>query len=117
MLLLHLFYQVLDFMAAIYMVELWLKIENGLLSTILIIVFIPLYLCILRPFISYHIPGMLKRIGLGFFLLCISLVSLLVKYTVTHGNISVYAKLNVCVNTEIVNTTNILNPSSLKVII
>ncbi len=37
-------------------------LDNGLLSTALIIVVLPIYLCILRPFISYHISGMLKRI-------------------------------------------------------
>ncbi len=87
-------------------------------GALLIIVFHPLYLCILRPFISYHIPGMLKRIIIVFFLLCISLVSLLVMYTVMHGNIFVYDKLKVCVNTQTVdlNTSDVLNPSYPKVI-
>ncbi len=96
----------------------YMILDSGLLSTILIIVFLPLYLCILRPFISYPIPGMLKRMGIGFFLLCISLVSLLVMYTVMHGNIFVYDKLKVCVNTQTVdlNISDVLNPSYPKVI-
>ena len=86
----------------------YMILDSGLLSTILIIVFLPLYLCILHPFISYHIPGMLKRIGIGFILLCISLVSLLVMYTITHGNIFVYLKLYVYSQTVNHNTFDIL---------
>ncbi len=90
----------------------YMLLDNGLLSTILIIVFLPLYLCILHPFISYHIPGMLKRIGTGFFLLCISLVSLIIVYTVTHGNIFVHDRSQLlCANTQIVdlNTSNVFS--------
>ncbi len=39
---------------------------------------------------------MLKRIGIGFILLCISLVSLIIVYTVTHGNISIFDRLRLC---------------------
>ncbi len=39
---------------------------------------------------------MLKRIGIGFILLCISLVSLIIVYTVTHGNIFIFDRLRLC---------------------
>ena len=39
--------------------------EMGGLTDILTVILIPLYLCILRPFIQRYIPGMLKHIGLG----------------------------------------------------
>ena len=41
---------------------------------LLLIVSIPLYLCLIRPFFSYCIPGMLKRMGVGMFIILISLV-------------------------------------------
>ncbi len=39
-------------------------VSNGLLSPLLVVIFVPLYLGLIRPHISYYIPGMLKRIGL-----------------------------------------------------
>ena len=45
---------------------------SGCLTPLLILVLIPLYLCLLRPFIHDYIPGMLKRMGLGMVLLLIS---------------------------------------------
>ena len=45
---------------------------NGLLPSLLIVVCLPVYLCVLRPFISYWIPRALKRIGIASALLCIS---------------------------------------------
>ena len=47
---------------------------NGLFSPLLIVVCIPLYLCFLRPFISQYLPGMLKRMGLGMFIVLLSLI-------------------------------------------
>ena len=41
----------------------------------LIVLCIPLYLCLLRPFISQYIPGMLKRMGLGMFFVLLSLLT------------------------------------------
>ena len=38
------------------------------------IVSIPLYLCLIRPFFSHCIPGMLKRMGIGILIILISLV-------------------------------------------
>ncbi len=56
---------------------------------------------------------MLKRRGIGFILLCISLVFLLVMYTVTHA-----LDNELCVYSQRVdlNTSVVLNPWSLKVI-
>ena len=45
---------------------------SGCLTPSLILVLIPLYLCLLRPFIHDYIPGMLKRMGLGMVLCLIS---------------------------------------------
>ena len=47
----------------------------GLLSPLLIATCLPLYLCLLRPFISHYVPGMLKRMGLAIFLILLSLVT------------------------------------------
>ena len=45
---------------------------SGLLTPLIVVTFIPLYLCLLRPFIHDYIPGMLKRMGLGMVLFFIS---------------------------------------------
>ena len=45
---------------------------NGWLSSIFIVVSLPVYICLVRPFVFYHIPGMFKRIGIGSALLCVS---------------------------------------------
>ena len=50
-------------------------INSGLLSPLLVAISIPAYICLLRPFISRYIPGMLKRMGLGMILVLISLVA------------------------------------------
>ena len=50
-------------------------IHRGLLSPLLITICIPLYLCLLRPFISRYVPGMLKRMGLGMILALLSLLT------------------------------------------
>ena len=47
---------------------------NGLFYPLMIVVCIPLYLCFLRPFISQYVPGMLKRMGLGMFIILLSLM-------------------------------------------
>ena len=55
-------------------------------SPLLIVICIPLYLYLLRPFISQYVPGMLKRMGLGMFL---TFVSTLVSFsidTAAHAN-------------------------------
>ena len=50
-------------------------ITSSLFSPLLIVVCIPLYLCLLRSFISQYVPGMLKRMGLGMFFVLLSLVA------------------------------------------
>ena len=57
---------------------------NGLFSPMLIVICIPLYLCLLRPFISQYIPGMLKRMGLGMFLILLSLLTSFFMDTAAH---------------------------------
>ena len=46
--------------------------SSGCLTPLLIVVMIPLYLGLIRPFIHDYIPGILKRMGLGMMLLLIS---------------------------------------------
>ena len=45
---------------------------SGIITPLIIVIAIPLYLGLLRPFIHDYIPGMLKRIGLGMILLLLS---------------------------------------------
>ena len=59
-------------------------ISNGLLSPMLVVVCIPLYLWCVRPCILYHIPGFFKRIGVGMFLIILSLLCALVMDVVVH---------------------------------
>ena len=65
------------------MIELIL-FNTGLLSPLLIVICIPLYLCLLRPFISQYVPGMLKRMGLGMFLVLLSLITTFAMDTAAH---------------------------------
>ena len=58
--------------------------NTGLLSPLLIVICIPLYLCLLRPFISQYIPGMMKRMGLGMFLVLLSLLTSFFMDTAAH---------------------------------
>ena len=60
-------------------------ISNGLLSPLLVVICIPLYLCLIRPFMSYYIPGMLKRMGIGMFLVLLSLITTFTMDTVLHS--------------------------------
>ena len=59
-------------------------ISNGLLSSTLVVVCIPLYLWCVRPRILYHIPGFFKRIGVGMVLIILSLLCALVMDVVVH---------------------------------
>ena len=59
-------------------------ITNGLLSPLLMVVCIPLYLCLICPFMSRYVPGMLKRMGLGMLLVLLSLVATFAMDTVAH---------------------------------
>ena len=58
--------------------------NTGLVSPLLIVICIPLYLCLLRPFISQYVPGMLKRMGLGMFLVLLSLITTFAMDTAVH---------------------------------
>ena len=53
-----------------------LFLDYGMLTPVLVVVCIPIYLSLIRPFFSRFIPNMLKRMGLGIVLLCISFVLL-----------------------------------------
>ena len=59
-------------------------------TLLLITLLIPLYLCLLRPFILDYIPGVLKRIGLGmiFILLSTLCTSALDAYGHLHANVT-----------------------------
>ena len=58
--------------------------NNGLLSPLLIVIGIPLYICLLHPFISRYVPGMLKRMGLGMVLVLLSLLVTFSMDTAVH---------------------------------
>ena len=59
---------------------------NDLFSPLLIVICIPLYLFLIRPFMSpyYYVPGMLKRMGLGMLLVLFSLIATFIMDTVAH---------------------------------
>ena len=59
-------------------------LNSSLLSPLLIVICIPLYLCLLRPYISRYVPGMLKRMGLGIVLALFSLISTFSMDTAAH---------------------------------
>ena len=56
----------------------------GAMAPMAVVIFIPLYIITLRSPISKYIPGMLKRMGMGIFLVTFSLLFLLVIDTVGH---------------------------------
>ena len=60
-------------------------LQYGLLSPMLKVFGIPLYLCLLRPFISRYIPGMLKRMGVGISLVVASLICTFLMDTAAHA--------------------------------
>ena len=66
----------------------YLFLSNGLLSPLLVVVTLPLYLFLVRPFITHHIPGLLKtilkRIGVGLLLIILSLLCALAMDVVIH---------------------------------
>ena len=59
------------------------------LTPLLITLFIPFYLCLLRPFIRDYIPGVFKRIGLGMICILLSTLCTLVvdAYGHMHANV------------------------------
>ena len=67
-------------------------ISNGLLSPLLVVICIPLYLCWIRPHITYYIPGMLKRIQIALVVMVLSLICTFIMDVVVHVNNTEYAK-------------------------
>ena len=63
-------------------------IKNGGLTSLMIVILIPLYLSLLRPFIHNYIPGMLKRIGLGMIFILLSALCTLSLDTYEHAKTS-----------------------------
>ena len=59
-------------------------LNKGLLSSLLVAICISLYLCLLRPFISCYVPGMLKRMGLGMVLVLLSILATFSMDTAAH---------------------------------
>ena len=76
-------------------------ISNGLLSTLLVVICIPLYLCWIRPHITYYIPGMLKRIQIALVVMVLSLICTFVMDVVVHVNNTDYAN---CMFEEFIKT-------------
>ena len=73
-------------------------IYKGLLSPLLITICIPLYLCLLRPFISRYVPGMLKRMGLGMILALLSLLATLSMDAAAHlGSSADFNSTSICI--------------------
>ena len=64
----------------------YILISNGLLSPLLIVICIPFYLYWIRQRILYHIPGMLRRIGLAILLMTISLSITFLMDVMVHLN-------------------------------
>ena len=69
----------------------YILISNGLLSPLLVVICIPLYLCLIRPHITYYIPGMLKRIRIALVVIVLSLICTFVMDVVVHLQNSRYA--------------------------
>ena len=83
-------------------------IANGLLTPLLIVVCIPLYLCLIRPFMSRYVPGMLKRMGLGMLLVLLSLIATFVMDTVAH----IRNKEALCMFSDLFSFDHLPDPSS-----
>ena len=66
-------------------------ISNGLLSPLLVVICIPLYLCWIRPHITYYVPGMLKRIQIALGVMVLSLICTFIMDVVVHVNNTEYA--------------------------
>ena len=65
-----------------------LLIKSGGLILLLIAILIPLYLCLLRPFLFNCVPGILKRIGLGMIFVFLSALCTLALDTYGHAKAS-----------------------------
>ena len=86
----------------------YILISNGLLSPLLVVICIPLYLCLIRPHITYYIPGMLKRIQIALVVMVLSLICTFVMDVVVHVNNTEYAN---CMFKNFYTKTNHLQPS------
>ena len=90
----------------------YLFLSSGLLSPLLVLLIIPLYLFLLRPFITYHLPGLLrtilKRIGVGLLLVILSLLCALAMDVVVHERNS----NQLCMFSLLNHTTHIVNEST-----
>ena len=60
-------------------------ISNGLLSSLIVVFGIPFYVFLIRPSLSFRIPGMLKRIGLGIVVMILSLICILAIDVAVHA--------------------------------
>ena len=94
----------------------YLFLSSGLLSPLLVVVSLPLYLFLLRPFITYHIPGLLKtilkRIGVGLLLIILSLLCALAMDVVVHErNSNLFCMFSPNHTTHIVNESTSYRPS------
>jgi peptide/histidine transporter 3/4 len=65
------------------------------LTPLMITFLIPIYLCLLRPFIQNYIPGMLKRIGLGMIFILLSILCTSVMGQDAYGHI-VHTNVTAC---------------------
>ena len=63
-----------------------LFLDYGMLTSVLVVVCIPIYLSLIRPFFSRFIPNMLKRMGLGIALRCVSFVILTALDLTSYNN-------------------------------
>ena len=86
----------------------YILISNGSLSPFLVVMCIPLYLCWIRPHITYYIPGMLKRIQIALVVMVLSLICTFVMDVVVHINNTEYAN---CMFKNFYTKTNHLQPS------
>ena len=62
-----------------------LFVGDGFLSPFLVVVCIPLYLLVLRPFIRNYVPDPLKRMGMGFSVSLVSVLFMLILEAVAYG--------------------------------
>ncbi len=58
---------------------------GNILYPLIIVISIPIYVILIRPFMYYTTPGMLKRIGIGICILILSLCHILIIDTLTHS--------------------------------
>ena len=67
-----------------YLIALYGDFLIGGLPKTLTVILLPIYLCVLQPFIHHYIPGMLKCIGLGIIIRLLSLLILFLIDTIGH---------------------------------